>query len=515
MYLFTLSALIRAEGFDSVNEQIGRAGLKSAASMAMEYLESSRYKAEERSELAILCADLLLAQGCELDATEYYRIALKAATACERGLSRLVAIRNTGVISLSQCRFGTASSCFRRILNSDNSTVKDKVEACCGLALACYSLGRKDEAIAYIDYANELAADSKSPVLILVANMMRIDILAQDVIRSHGELRDHIFWRLVSSKVKSGEVENNILTVINIALEKYKSKLVVSKRLGHLKKLLTAVSCNKPVESDALDYLRWLRSVNIAADEKQARIEIALAAIVSKDADMAKSVIEPLCKRETIGITQRWSFELSYCLSKICAMTGRIDESLKHYQAYALESIQCVRAEIIEPTDMTMLKTSEINPRKDDVEMSLPVKYRQAYRYILDHLTNATLSIREVADVIGVTERALQLVFKISLGMTPAEVVRRCRIERIRQDLLRGDSFDKSVIGIASHWGISNRSTLVSLYRKYFHETPAETLSRSSDFAELEFTHNSEMPLSGNSFSLRTTSSMGSAKQSH
>jgi AraC-like DNA-binding protein len=63
--------------------------------------------------------------------------------------------------------------------------------------------------------------------------------------------------------------------------------------------------------------------------------------------------------------------------------------------------------------------------------------------------------------------------------MTPAEVVRRCRVERIRHDLLHGDAAGLTVIETASRWGIRNRSTLVSLYRKYFRETPAQTLSRS------------------------------------
>jgi AraC-like DNA-binding protein/tetratricopeptide (TPR) repeat protein len=493
MYLFTLSAFIRAEESASINAQIEQGGFKYAASMVMECLEKNKHTAALKVDHAILCADLLLAQGREEDATEYYRLALKLAAACERGISRLVATRNTGFISLSQCRFGTAASCFRRILNSENVALKNKVEAYCGLASACYGMGRKDEALAYLDYANELAVDSRSSTLMMVAHIMRIDILVQNAIRSHSELQDHIFWRLISSKARSVGQEGDLLSVVDAAIEQYKSKLVICKRLFHLKDLLAVVNHKKPLQSSVLDYLKWLRSANMAIDEKQARIEIALTAIVSRNVDIAKNVIEPLGKRETIGVTQRWSFELQYCLSKICAMSGRIDESLKYYQTYALDSVQCVRAEVIEPlSDTNMLKASETHSSKDDVEMSLPVKYRKAYRYILDHLTNATLSIREVADVIGVTERALQLAFKISLGMTPAEVVRRCRIERIRQDLLRGDSFEKSVVGIASHWGISNRSTLVSVYRKYFHETPAETLSRSSDFSELESNRDEE-----------------------
>jgi AraC-like DNA-binding protein len=34
------------------------------------------------------------------------------------------------------------------------------------------------------------------------------------------------------------------------------------------------------------------------------------------------------------------------------------------------------------------------------------------------------------------------------------------------------------VIETAARWGIRNRSTLVTSYRKYFRETPTETLAR-------------------------------------
>ena len=55
----------------------------------------------------------------------------------------------------------------------------------------------------------------------------------------------------------------------------------------------------------------------------------------------------------------------------------------------------------------------------------------------------------------------------------------RQRMERIRAELLQ-DSFtsDRSVLCAANKWGVQNRSTLVSGYRKQFHEAPSETLGR-------------------------------------
>ena len=115
--------------------------------------------------------------------------------------------------------------------------------------------------------------------------------------------------------------------------------------------------------------------------------------------------------------------------------------------------------------------------------MRLPARYRRAYRYLLEHLDRSELTVREIADEIDVTERALQCVFKRHLGMTPGEVLQRCRVERIRADLLREDAVGGTVIETAARWGIRNRATLVSSYRKFFRETPSETLAR-RDLAE-------------------------------
>jgi AraC-like DNA-binding protein len=115
----------------------------------------------------------------------------------------------------------------------------------------------------------------------------------------------------------------------------------------------------------------------------------------------------------------------------------------------------------------------------DDISARLPAKYRRAYRYMQENLNRHDLSVREIAAEVGVTERALQSAFKNFLGLSPTELIRRQRMERIRAELL-SDSLEseRSVLRIANKWGVQNRSTLVSGYRKEFQEAPSETLDR-------------------------------------
>lgn len=173
----------------------------------------------------------------------------------------------------------------------------------------------------------------------------------------------------------------------------------------------------------------------------------------------------------------RGDVELQYCLSKVHQLCGRIDQSLKHYQRYAMESMQCVRSAARDAARSggAPAPATATGP-KDEVEMSLPAKYRRAYRHLLDNLGSPTLGVRELSESIGVTDRTLQLVFKTYLGMTPVQVIQRGRVERIRDDLINGDHPTLTVMQAAERWGIRNRSTLISVYRRFCHETPAQTL---------------------------------------
>jgi transcriptional regulator GlxA family with amidase domain len=112
--------------------------------------------------------------------------------------------------------------------------------------------------------------------------------------------------------------------------------------------------------------------------------------------------------------------------------------------------------------------------------MRLPLRYRRAYQYMMEHLSDENLSVRQVAAHIGVTERALQLAFRAHLGVTPAELIRTRRVENIHHEL-QGQAGDAGVLEVASRWGVKNRSTLVHNYRTRFDETPTQTLRGASE----------------------------------
>jgi AraC-like DNA-binding protein len=209
------------------------------------------------------------------------------------------------------------------------------------------------------------------------------------------------------------------------------------------------------------------------------KLEIAMATLAAGFVDLAAKAADVSHDQVKGAMPSRWNIDHLYCLAKIHQLQGSVKEAHSFYHRYALDAIQCLRTEtnVIKPL-RGETRSDAVAPT-DDVGARLPAKYRRAYRYIISNIERSTLSIQEVASHVGVTGRALQLVFKEHLGLSPSEVIRRIRMEGIREELLGNASFSEGILQTAVRWGVNNRSTLISSYRKQFSETPSETLQRS------------------------------------
>jgi AraC-like DNA-binding protein len=479
MQLHIASAYFRAGLPDALVQLVSAGQLQEALSHAQALLIQARDReGVEHVEIAQLCGDLSLAMERSADAEEHYQRAVKMARHGERGTVRVASCRATGLMSLYLQRFTTAVSCFSRLVSDDTASPRTHIEALCALAMARHGLGQVEAAESSLRRAQEMIAtlDAASvPALSLAVALVRADLLARLAIRSHESLRDHVFWQNTVHQADRGAACT--IETLGAFLQRFGHHKLAAAAFGHLRNLVLASEGDVVAERALEDDLGWLRRKGLDGWERHARLELALVAIARRNADSARLVLEPLQARKD-ALRPRWNFELWYCLAKISAFCGRSEESMKHYQRYALESMECARAEVVESGPRAPRTSAHATGSKDDVEMRLPAKYRRAYRYIIEHLESSELSVREVSEHMGVTERALQSVFKSHLGMTPGEVMQRSRVERIRADLLSDDSSRFTVIETAMRWGIRNRSTLVSSYRKHFRETPAETLAR-------------------------------------
>lgn len=91
---------------------------------------------------------------------------------------------------------------------------------------------------------------------------------------------------------------------------------------------------------------------------------------------------------------------------------------------------------------------------------------------------NHPIMIEALAEVAGVSVRALFKSFQRTRGYSPMVLVRKIRLEKARA-LLSDPAEPTSVGGVAAHCGFSNAGHFAKDYRMMFGETPLQTLTRS------------------------------------
>jgi len=88
------------------------------------------------------------------------------------------------------------------------------------------------------------------------------------------------------------------------------------------------------------------------------------------------------------------------------------------------------------------------------------------------------IALTEIAQRSGYSLRALELIFRRSVGMTPGRWFMTARLNGALRDLLTGEDF-ATVSDVAMKWGFRHMSRFAQYYRKAFGESPSETLTRS------------------------------------
>jgi AraC family ethanolamine operon transcriptional activator len=104
--------------------------------------------------------------------------------------------------------------------------------------------------------------------------------------------------------------------------------------------------------------------------------------------------------------------------------------------------------------------------------------FRRAREYIHHGLADG-VSIVSLCNEIGVSRRALELVFRSVIGMGPGGYIRALQLNHVRRDLMSGADADVSIGVIAARHGIWHWSRFSRSYRALFGELPSDTRARS------------------------------------
>ncbi|MCU9953655.1 MULTISPECIES: helix-turn-helix transcriptional regulator [Burkholderia] len=419
-------------------------------------------------------ADIQLVLGRFEEAEDTFRRALKLLRD-SRDQTRVTTCRNASWQAFFQNRFGVAQAGFRRIVDDRAASVGQKLESLVGACVVMHHLGRAEDAMVALDGLDAAARDA-DPRWRQLAGALRADLLLQYRIGRADALGDHVYWRSALADLPlSAFAETGAPAADADALP------LLRMRVDYMRQACALAAGDHAALARIDAHVNWCEKTGLVDYQRSVCLEVALAALAGHAPNVANAMIAPYRDAAgRCGSHVRWTLDYLYCAAKVCEQQGRIRESSSLYARYALASVRHVRSDgaALAPSLAVARCGTHAAAPSDDVSARLPGKYRRAYRYLMERLDQRDLSVREIAAHIDVTERALQAAFKTFLGLSPSELIRRQRMERIRGELLSEGPRAASVLEIANRWGIQHRSTLVNGYRRMFDEAPSQTFDR-------------------------------------
>lgn len=108
-----------------------------------------------------------------------------------------------------------------------------------------------------------------------------------------------------------------------------------------------------------------------------------------------------------------------------------------------------------------------------------PRAIRQAVDVLRSH-PEQPITIAKLADITGVSERALQAGFQRYVGISPTTYLRQVRLDRAHEELRQADPDQTTVADVAHRWGFTHLGRFAGSYRARHGISPSQTLNGST-----------------------------------
>jgi AraC-like DNA-binding protein len=131
---------------------------------------------------------------------------------------------------------------------------------------------------------------------------------------------------------------------------------------------------------------------------------------------------------------------------------------------------------------ITGLLLTADHPFRDALDRPGPAPAPGAVRRAVDAIhahPEIAYTARTLAEIGGVSVRSLQEGFRRHVGTTPLAYLRRVRLERAHEELLRADPRTATVADIAQRWGFVHQSRFAAAYRARYNASPSQALRSS------------------------------------
>lgn len=478
MLLLTMTSLRAAAAHKDLALLVLRGDIASALRIGTEQLERvGTGDPAERALVGQLVGHCLLAAGREEEAEELFQRQRRLYESVSRSAVRWQSALDQGLLLLHLNRCSRATDAFHALADDVRAPAELRIQAMMGSAVAMHRSGEASQALQALDVARRLSDQVADRRVAQMVDCLALELSALHRDRASEALDDHALgavFRETAGEVASNDMLQQQLGAAAAALSA--DIPLAAFRLRYLQRLLSRDCLSVQAASHVADALAWLRERRLAGLETEMRIEAARMLIGRNALGAAGDVIAALAFNEQQAACSRHALDLHYCMARLHMHQGRHAEALRLYRQHAQQAVMALRNDAAAQKKTPRFLDQPREARHGDTaKMRLPVRYRAAYQFIMDHLNDEGLCVRQVAAQVNVTERALQLAFRTHLGMTPAELIRVRRMERIREEL-RSDTTGRGVLEVASNWGITDRSVLARNYRSRFGETPTQTL---------------------------------------
>lgn len=113
----------------------------------------------------------------------------------------------------------------------------------------------------------------------------------------------------------------------------------------------------------------------------------------------------------------------------------------------------------------------------EDVRTVAPAFIRRAEQFIEDRAQDP-ITVGDMAEHVGVSTRSLFTGFRKYRNTSPMLYLKEVRLNRVREQLMRGQTGGTTVTAVAYQWGFGHLGHFTTDYKRRFGESPSETLAR-------------------------------------
>lgn len=414
----------------------------------------------QRAALGRLVGRALLSLGRDVEAEELFQRQHRLYCQMSGDEVRRLASLDQAAMTLSLHRLGRAAQSATTVIDDAGAAPALRIEGLLVLAECLHHLGEFDSASHALAQARELSTDAGSSCAERAVDLLRLDQQVRRTTRPSAACGNRALCLGHAVATTSAEASDITLDqALLTSARDFASNPLMLQRVAQLRALLDAARGLAGTEEQLGDVLKWVHDRGLIVTEDRLRIDAAMACMSGKLVATSERLLRTLVSDEGRISSHRFAPALHYCVACVHESGGRFAQALSAYSEHAAESTRLLRSELLRTRlPRCVVDRCESGTVSTDA-LRLPPRYRAAYRYIVENLADSSLNVTRVAASAGVTPRMLQMAFREHLGVTPAALIRKLRMEHIQADIA-ASQHSQAVLHVAARWGIMNRSTI-------------------------------------------------------